>query len=64
MLETAGLISGGKDAQRRPRRLEAQPLAEATAFLEAFRAFWETRFIELDQVLEDLKAQTTEGDAP
>lgn len=64
VLETAGLISGGKDAQRRPRRLEAQPLAEATAFLEAFRAFWETRFTELDQVLEDLKAQTNEGDAP
>ncbi|WP_454716472.1 ArsR/SmtB family transcription factor [Caulobacter segnis] len=64
VLETAGLISGGKDAQRRPRRLEAQPLAEATAFLEAFRAFWETRFTELDQVLEDLKAQTKEGDAP
>ncbi|MBO9544496.1 metalloregulator ArsR/SmtB family transcription factor [Caulobacter sp.] len=64
VLETAGLISGGKDAQRRPRRLEAQPLAEATAFLEAFRAFWETRFTELDQVLEDLKAQTNEGDVP
>lgn len=64
VLETAGLISGGKDAQRRPRRLEARPLAEATAFLEAFRAFWETRFTELDQVLEDLKAQTKEGDAP
>jgi len=64
VLETAGLISGGKDAQRRPRRLEAEPLAEATAFLEAFRAFWETRFTELDQVLEDLKAQWKEGDAP
>ena len=64
VLENAGLISGGKDAQRRPRRLEAKPLAEATAFLEAFRAFWETRFTELDQVLEDLKAQRKEGDAP
>jgi len=64
VLENAGLISGGKDAQRRPRRLEAEPLAEATAFLEAFRAFWETRFTELDQVLEDLKAQRKEGDAP
>lgn len=64
VLETAGLISGGKDAQRRPRRLEAEPLAEATAFLEAFRAFWETRFTELDQVLEDLKTQRKERDAP
>lgn len=65
VLESAGLISGGKEAQRRPRKLEAQPMAEAAAFLEAYRAFWETRFTELDQVLEDLKAQRkTEGDAP
>jgi DNA-binding transcriptional ArsR family regulator len=65
VLEGAGLISGGKDAQRRPRKLEAQPLAEAAAFLEAYRAFWELRFTELDKVLADLKAQQkTEGDAP
>lgn len=64
VLENAGLISGGKDAQRRPRKLEAQPLAEAAAFLEAYRAFWENRFTELDQVLEDLKAQRNKGNAP
>jgi DNA-binding transcriptional ArsR family regulator len=65
VLETAGLISGGKEAQRRPRKLEAQPLAEAFSFLEAYRAFWEVRFTEFDKVLEDLKAQQTkEGDAP
>src|SRR2546423_10961767 len=37
VLERAGLISRGQDAQRRPRRLEAKPLAEATKWLERYR---------------------------
>ena len=37
VLERAGLISRGRDAQRRPCRLEAQPLAEATEWLEGYR---------------------------
>src|ERR1700739_693791 len=41
VLERAGLISRGRDAQRRPRRLEAQPLAEASARLERYPGFWE-----------------------
>ena len=41
VLERAGLISRGRDAQRRPRRLEAEPLAEATEWLEGYRRFWE-----------------------
>jgi len=41
VLERAGLISRGRDAQRRPRRLEAEPLAEATEWLERYREFWE-----------------------
>jgi DNA-binding transcriptional ArsR family regulator len=41
VLERAGLISRGRDAQRRPSRLEAAPLAEANRFLEAYREFWE-----------------------
>src|SRR5881409_2270137 len=48
VLERAGLISGGRDAQRRPRRLEAQPLAEATGWLEGYRQFWEESFGRLD----------------
>src|SRR5256885_13646410 len=43
-LERAGLISRGREAQRRPRRLEAQPLAEATEWLERYRQIWEGRF--------------------
>src|SRR5712671_2501743 len=57
VLERAGLISRGRDAQRRPRRLEAKPLADASEWLEGYRQFWEGRFQRLDAVLEDLKAR-------
>lgn len=56
VLERAGLISHGRDAQRRPRRLEAKPLAEATEWLENYRQFWEQRFQQLDNLLDELKA--------
>ena len=55
VLERAGLISRGQDAQRRPRRLEAKPLAEATAWLERYREFWERSFRRLDILLDELK---------
>jgi DNA-binding transcriptional ArsR family regulator len=54
VLERAGLISRGKDAQRRPRRLTASPLAEASEWLNAYRRFWEGSFARLDAVLEEL----------
>src|SRR4030088_2842962 len=41
VLERAGLISRGRDAQRRPRRLEAKPLADASGWVESYRQFWE-----------------------
>ena len=44
VLEGAGLISRGRDKQRRPCRLEAKPLAEANEWLEGYRRFWENRF--------------------
>lgn len=56
VLQRAGLISRGRDAQRRPRRLEAQPLAEASGWLEHYRQFWEKRFQRLDALLEAMKA--------
>jgi DNA-binding transcriptional ArsR family regulator len=56
VLERAGLISQGRDAQRRPRRLEARPLAEATGWLARYRRFWEGNFQLLDVVLDELKA--------
>src|SRR3954463_11276390 len=56
VLERAGLISHSMQAQRRPRRLEAQPLAEATVWLERYRELWEKNFLRLDDLLEELKA--------
>lgn len=58
VLERAGLISRGRDAQRRPRRLEAKPLEEATQWLETYRQFWEHSFQNLDAVLTELKAHS------
>src|SRR6187455_1753441 len=55
VLERAGLISRGRDAQRRPCRLDAAPLAEATLWLERYRQFWEARYHQLDALLDELK---------
>src|SRR5438270_4859560 len=57
VLERAGLISRGLDAQRRPRRLEAKPLAEANEWLEQYRQFWEASFERLDALLIELKGR-------
>jgi DNA-binding transcriptional ArsR family regulator len=57
VLERAGLISRSRDAQRRPCRLEAEPMAEAVAWLEGYREFWEGRFQELDALLNEMKEE-------
>ena len=57
VLEHAGLISRGREAQRRPRRLEAAPLAEADEWLERYREFWEGSFERLDALLEEMKTK-------
>jgi DNA-binding transcriptional ArsR family regulator len=57
VLERAGLISHGRDAQRRPRRLEAKPLREATEWLENYRHFWESSFARLDGLLEQMQSK-------
>jgi DNA-binding transcriptional ArsR family regulator len=57
VLERAGLISRGRDAQRRPCRLEAKPLADAVAWLEGYRRFWEGRFQSLDALLDEMKSK-------
>jgi DNA-binding transcriptional ArsR family regulator len=59
VLERAGLISRGRDAQRRPRRLEARPLEEANAWLERYRRSWEVPFERLDVLLDELKTDET-----
>ena len=57
VLERAGLIAAGQDAQRRPRKLNAAPLADAQGWIEAYRKHWEAAFARLDEVLEELKAE-------
>jgi DNA-binding transcriptional ArsR family regulator len=55
VLERAGLISRGRDAQRRPCRLVAKPLAQANGWLESYRQFWEGSFERLDALLDEMK---------
>ena len=57
VLERAGLISTAQDAQRRPRRIEAKPLAEASGWLDGYREFWEASYERLDALLDELKTQ-------
>ncbi len=56
VLERAGLISRGRDAQRRPSRIEGQALADATEWLERYRRIWEGNYERLDALLDELKA--------
>ncbi|HET9426165.1 MAG TPA: metalloregulator ArsR/SmtB family transcription factor [Gemmatimonadaceae bacterium] len=57
VLENAGLISRGQEAQRRPRRLEPKALAVANEWLERYRKYWEENFGRLDDLLEEMKAE-------
>src|SRR5260370_27579918 len=63
VLERAGLISRGRDAQRRPRRIQGQPLAEARAWLERYRQIWEANFQRLDALLDELKSRESKQHA-
>ena len=56
VLERAGLISRGREAQWRPCKLEAEPLREATEWMSRYRQFWETNFDRLDAHLKSLMA--------
>jgi DNA-binding transcriptional ArsR family regulator len=56
VLEQAGLISRGRDAQRRPCRIEGKAFAEVEEWLENYRQFWEAQFRQLDALLVELKA--------
>lgn len=55
VLERAGLVTRGRDAQFRPCRLEAVPLSQASAWIEAYRQLWEESFDRLDAYLEELQ---------
>jgi DNA-binding transcriptional ArsR family regulator len=55
VLERAGLVARGRDAQRRPRTLVAAPLKSVDEWLEAYRRFWEQKFASLDDYLSELQ---------
>ncbi|KQU81899.1 MULTISPECIES: metalloregulator ArsR/SmtB family transcription factor [Ensifer] len=57
VLERAGLVSRSRDAQRRPCRIEIDPLTEAADWLEEYRKLWQANFARLDTLLEELKAE-------
>jgi DNA-binding transcriptional ArsR family regulator len=56
VLERAGLVSVGRDGQRRPRRLVPEPLADANAWIERHREAWEGSFRRLDDLLQEMKS--------
>lgn len=60
VLERAGLVSRGRDAQRRPCHIEAAPLQEATQWMERYRRFWEGSFDRLEDYLREMKTKTSE----
>jgi DNA-binding transcriptional ArsR family regulator len=57
VLEAAGLVTRVKDAQRRPSRIRAEPLADIDAWLNAYRPLWQDRFDKLDRRLTELQDQ-------
>ena len=57
VLERAGLVATGRDAQRRPRSLVAAPLEDVDRWLEQYRRFWEARFRGLDAHLREIRAK-------
>jgi len=61
VLQRAGLIEQGRDAQWRPCRLEAEPLRNVAAWVEQYRRFWEESFDRLDDYLRELQAQENES---
>ncbi len=61
VLESAGLVTRGRDAQRRPSRLRVEPLAEVDRWLEEYRAVWRHRF---DALESDLQSEATETPSP
>lgn len=55
VLESAGLVARGRDAQRRPSRIRLEPLAEVDTWLQAYRKHWNARFDRLDEHLQQLQ---------
>ncbi|HVG26224.1 MAG TPA: metalloregulator ArsR/SmtB family transcription factor [Acidobacteriaceae bacterium] len=61
VLENAGLVERGRQAQYRPVRLRAEPLKQAVGWLEEYRRFWEESFDRLDAYLQRIQAEQATG---
>jgi len=61
VLERAGLVERGREAQWRPCRLKAKPLREVADWVEQYRQFWETRLDRLEEYLQEVQAESKKG---
>lgn len=61
VLERAGLVARGREAQWRPRRLEAAPLKEVAEWAETYRRFWDASYARLDSYLQHMKEEEEDG---
>ena len=61
VLETAGLIARGREAQWRPCRLDPEPLRQVAGWIDGYRSFWEASFDRLDAYLTDLQKGNPDG---
>ena len=61
VLERAGLVERGREAQWRPCRLKAKPLREVADWVEQYRPFWETRLDRLEEYLQEVQAESKKG---
>jgi DNA-binding transcriptional ArsR family regulator len=59
VLQRAGLIARGREAQWRPARLEGRPLRDVADWLEQYRRFWDESFERLDEYLKELQSRET-----
>jgi DNA-binding transcriptional ArsR family regulator len=64
VLQTAGLVTQGRDAQWRPCRLEPQPLRDVNEWLERYRRMWEARFDRMDDYLRTVKIEEARAPMP
>jgi len=61
VLERAGLIARGREAQWRPRRLDGEPLRDVAEWIEQYRSFWDESFDRLDEYLQEMKKEKEDG---
>ena len=61
VLERAGLIARGREAQWRPRRLDGEPLRDVAEWMEQYRSFWDESFDRLDEYMQEMKKEKRDG---